>query len=329
MRANGVNSQGIVVGEYESICTPDCGGISQAWMYQESSGSLSELTFDPSENGASANGISDGGIIAGEELNGGQLAGYWTATGGAVVLSGQWQGYDWAVAANDSGTIVGDLGADGTTGEQALMWGSPGYEEISLPPLTCDSCVRADVVVNALNDGGAAVGHSAYAIGMDSAQSVLAVEWSSGTVTPLVSAQESSASDAYGINDGGDIVGAARVGSATGAPTHAFLIHEGAMTDLGTLTGDVNSSAVAIDDTGEIVGTSDDGNTSRPFLYRQGQMYDLNTLIDPRDPLLGQVALQAAAGISSNGWIIVNGTDSRDTGTNSGTTRAFLLIPAH
>lgn len=329
MRANGVNSQGIVVGEYESVCTPDCGGYSQAWMYQESSGSLNELTFDPSETGASANGISDGGIIAGEELNGGQLAGYWTATGGAVVLSGEWQGYDWAVAANASGTIVGDLGADGTTGEQALMWDSPGYEEISLPPLTCDGCARADVVVNAINDGGAAVGHSAYAIGMDTAASVLAVEWNSGTVTTLVSASDSSASDAYGINDGGDIVGGLRVGSAIGAPTHAFLIHDGVRTDLGTLTGDVNSSAVAIDDTGQIVGTSDDGDTSRPFLYEEGRMYDLNSLIDPQDPLVGEVTLQAAAGISSNGWIIVNGTDSRDAGSNAGTTRAFLLVPSH
>jgi probable HAF family extracellular repeat protein len=329
MRANGVNAQGIVVGEYESICTPDCGGNPQAWMYQQSSGSLSELTFDPAETGASANGISDGGLIAGEEisLQRGLEAGYWTVTGGAVVLGGQWQGYDWAVAVNDRGTIIGDLGADGTTGQQALMWAAPGYAETSLPPLTCDSCVRADVLVNAINAGGAAVGHSAYAIGMDTAESVLAVEWTTGGVTTLVSAEDSGASDAYGINSRGDVVGALRVGSAAGAPTHAFLIHDGRRTDLGTLPGDVNSSAVSINNAGQIVGTSDDGNTSRPFLYRRGHIYDLNALIDPTDPLIGQVTLQAAASISSRGWIVINGTDSRDTGANADTTRAFLLIP--
>ena len=331
MRANGVNSQGIVVGEYESICTPDCGGLSQAWMYQQSSGSLTELTFDPSESGASANGISDSGIIAGEEirLQNGLEAGYWTITGGAVVLGGEWQGYDWAVAANDGGTIIGDLGADGTTGQQALMWASPGYEESVLPALECDGCARADVSANGINTGGTIVGHSVYGIGMGSAENVLAVEWQSGTITTLGSLQDSGTSDADAINDGGDIVGGSRVGSATGAPTHAFLIHDGMMTDLGSLAGDVNSSAASINDAGQIVGTSDDGNnTSRAFLYEGGQMYDLNALIAPTDPLIGQVALQSAVTVSSNGWIAVNGTDSRDTGANAGTTRAFLLIPS-
>jgi probable HAF family extracellular repeat protein len=330
MRANGVNDQGIVVGEYESICTPDCGGIPHAWMYQQNSGALTELTFDPSETGASANGISDSGIIAGEELNGGQLAGYWTVTGGAVVLSGEWQGFDWAGTANDGGTIIGDLGtSSGTPGQGALMWTPPAYEELTLPGLECDSCVRSDVSANGINNGGTVVGHSAYAIGMDTAESILAVEWQSGTVTSLGSLQGSDTSDASGINSTGDIVGGSRVGPATGAPTHAFLIHDGVMSDLGTLTGDVNSSAAAINDAGQIVGTSDDGNTSRAFLYEDGRMYDLNALIEPTDPLSGQVTLQAAATISSNGWIAVNGTDSRDTGSNADTTRAFLLIPSH
>lgn len=297
-------------------------------MYQQSSGSLSELTFDPAETGASANGISDSGIIAGEELNGGQLAGYWTVSGGAAVLTGQWAGYDWAVAANDGGTIIGDFGASGTAGQEALMWAAPGYEEVLLPALPCDSCVRGDVIANGINQSGTIVGHSVYAIGMTTAPSVVAVEWQSGTVTMLGSLQASGASDAYGINSGGDIVGASRVGSAAGAPTHAILIHEGAMTDLGTLPGDTNSSAVSVNDAGQIVGTSDDGNTQRAFLYEDGKMHDLNALIDPTGPLVGQVDLQAAASISSNGWIAVNGTDSRDTGPNADTTRGFLLIPS-
>lgn len=323
-----MNSHGIVVGEYDNMCTPDCGGSPQAWMYQQSTGALIELTFDPSETGAIANGVSDGGIIAGEEVKAGQLAGYWTVTGGAVLLTGQWQGYDWAGAANDSGTIIGEFGADGTPGNGALMWAAPGYQEVSLPPLPCDSCMRGDVAANGINDSGAIVGHSVYAIGMDSPISMLAVEWQSGAAIILGSLQESGTSDAYGIDTGGDIVGASRVGTATGAPTHAFLIHGGTMIDLGTLPGDTNSSAVAINDAGQIVGTSDDGNTERAFLYEDGQMHDLNALIDASSPLVGQITLQAAAGISSNGWIAVNGIDSRDTGQNADTTRAFLLIPA-
>jgi probable HAF family extracellular repeat protein len=330
-----VNNQGVVVGEYQSICTADCGGSPRAWMYVQSSGSLTELTFDPSELGASAYGISDGGIIAGEEisLQNGLEAGFWTVTGGAVVFTGGSQGHDWAVAANDNGTIVGDFGASGAPGNTALMWTAPGYAETYLQGLTCDHCLRVDIAAAAVNQSGAAVGHSSYTLydssGNFVSDGLFAVEWQGGTVTNLGSLQDSGASDASGINSAGDIVGGSRVGPAAGAPTHAFLYHDGVMTDLGTLPGDTNSSAAAISDDGQIVGTSDDGNTSHPFLYVDGHMYDLETLIAPQDPLAGQVTLQAAASISSNDWIAVNGTDSRDTGLNAGTTRAFLLIPSH
>ena len=53
-------------------------------------------------------------------------------------------------------------------------------------------------------------------------------------------------------------------------------------------------------------------------------MQDLNSLIDRASPLAGLVTLDEAVSINANGWIAVNGTDSRDPGW----TRAFLLIPA-
>ncbi|HEX5460001.1 MAG TPA: DUF3466 family protein [Steroidobacteraceae bacterium] len=294
---------------------------------------MSELTFDPAERGAAANGISDGGIIAGEEIGGssGLQAGFWTVTGGAILFSGGSQGNDWAVAANDGGTIVGDFGASGAPGNVALMWTAPGYAETALPGLRCDFCLRVNIAVNAINKGGAAVGHSSYAVYDSSGglvgNGLLAVEWQSDAVTSLGSLQHSGTSDAYGINDGGDIVGGSRISPAAGAPTHAFLYHGELMVDLGTLPGDTNSSANAINDAGQVVGSSDDGNTTHAFLYEDGQMHDLNTLVDPQSPLAGQVTLEAAASISSNGWIAVNGKDSRDTGLNAGSTRAFLLIP--
>jgi probable HAF family extracellular repeat protein len=96
------------------------------------------------------------------------------------------------------------------------------------------------------------------------------------------------------------------------------------MTDLGTLSGDTSSSASSINDNGQIVGQSQGNSTSRAFLYENGQMYDLNSLIDPASPLKGVVSLEDAVSVSSNGWIAVNGTDSRDPGWK----RAFLLIPA-
>lgn len=297
-------------------------------MYQQSSGALSELTFDPSESGASAKGVSDGGIIAGEEISApsGLHAGFWTVTGGAMLLSGE-SDSEWAVAANDNGVILGDYGASGSPGSAAFTWSPPAYAQAILPGLRCDYCTRLMISANAINDSGTAVGQSQSAVydnGALVSSGLFAVEWQSGTVTSLGSLQDSGTSAAYGINSTSDVVGSSRVGQVSGAPSHAFLYHQGSMMDLGVLQGDANSSANSINDNGQIVGvSSDEAGTKRAFLYEKGQMYDLNSLIDPASPLTGRVSLQEAVGISANGLIAANGTDAQDPGW----TRAFLLIP--
>jgi probable HAF family extracellular repeat protein len=209
------------------------------------------------------------------------------------------------------------------------MWTPPEYPLTTLPGLECDECSRLDISITAINDSGTAVGSSlssVYSNGQMVSEGLFAVEWQAGTVTSLGSLQESGTSAAYGINSSGDIVGSSRVGTSSGAPSHAFLYHQGTMIDLGTLTGDTDSSAASINDDGQIVGQSENttlSDSSRAFLYENGQMYDLNSLIDPTDPLAGSVTLEEAVGISSNGWIAVNGTDASDPGLQV----AFLLIP--
>ena len=96
------------------------------------------------------------------------------------------------------------------------------------------------------------------------------------------------------------------------------------MTDLGILAGDTDSSASSINDKGQIVGTSTDSvDHGRAFLYQNGQIYDLNTLLDPTSPLAGSIKLTEAVSINAKGWIAANGTDTRDNFTH-----AFLLIPS-
>ena len=320
-----MNDQGVVVGEQETSTAP------RAWIYEQSSGALAELSLDPTESGAYANGISDSGVIAGAEVptGGASLPGFWTVTGGAMMLTGQYQSYAEAAAANDNGTVIGNYGAPGTVSSLPLVWTAPGYAETTLPGLECDQCTRVDVTASAINDAGLIVGSSNYNIessdGTASAASGLhAVMWRNGAITDLGGLQGSEYSAAYAIDTSGAIVGGSRTGQASGAPTHAFLYSQGVLTDLGTLEGDSDSTANSINDGGQIVGESQSDTTSRAFLYESGKMYDLNTLIDPASPLAGQVSLQDAVGIGANGWIAVNGTDSGDPGW----TRAFLLIPA-
>lgn len=297
------------------------------WLYQQSSGALNELTFDPSENGAWVGNITDSGFIPGAEVpkNGPPEPGYWTVTGGAVLLTGQFQSFTEAVAANNDGTIIGNYGQSGTVSSEPVVWTPPNYAESSLPGLRCDHCVRFNTSAGAINDGGIVVGSADFdytntdpnAVGMH------AVEWQNGAITDLGGLNGAYYSGANSINTSGDIVGSSRTDQTTGAPSHAFLYHQGAMSDLGTLSGDTDSSASSINDSGQIVGSSQSDTTTRAFLYESGRMYDLNTLIDPTSPLVGVVSLEDAAAISSNGWIAVNGTDSNDPGWK----RAFLLIP--
>ena len=85
----------------------------------------------------------------------------------------------------------------------------------------------------------------------------------------------SAASQAYGINASGDVVGY----FTSGGVQHAFLYSGGAMQDIGTLGGS-SSYAYGINATGQVVGYSHTtGNTAlHAFLYSGGAMQDLGTL---------------------------------------------------
>ena len=71
-------------------------------------------------------------------------------------------------------------------------------------------------------------------------------------MTDLVCTLGGFGSNAYDINDNGQVVGNAFTASAS----QAFLYSNGTMTDLGTLGGS-NSNAFGINDDGQVVGDSD------------------------------------------------------------------------
>ena len=75
------------------------------------------------------------------------------------------------------------------------------------------------------------------------------------------------------------------------------------MTDLGTMPGDVSSKAVAINDQGQIVGYSEDINTSRSVVWQNGGIWDLNTLISA--DAAASMSLLAAYGINDRGQILI------------------------
>jgi probable HAF family extracellular repeat protein len=80
------------------------------------------------------------------------------------------------------------------------------------------------------------------------------------------------------INDAGEIVGAT---AFPNRPFAAYLWRNGVATDLGTVDGDGCSWAHAINARGQIVGQSFacDASTGHTFLWENGSMFDLNSLI--------------------------------------------------
>lgn len=108
--------------------------------------------------------------------------------------------------------------------------------------------------------------------------------------------ERSSATD---INDRGQIVG---FSSTFDSGTHAFRITGEAFEDLGTLGGS-QSWAYAVNDSGQVVGTSISGtdNFYHPFLYDLGVMYDLRELVLDRP---GDFSMWEAVDINNFGQIV-------------------------
>jgi probable HAF family extracellular repeat protein len=126
-----------------------------------------------------------------------------------------------------------------------------------------------------------------------------------------------SASAASAVNAAGVVVGAAAL-TADGflGPFHGFVYRHGSTTEIGTLGGEV-SSPLDVNERGDVVGfsTTADG-TNHAFLYRRGDLIDLNDALGGESNAL----LSDASGINNRGEI------TGDMYVN-GELHAFVLVP--
>ena len=106
---------------------------------------------------------------------------------------------------------------------------------------------------------------------------------------------------ANAINDAGRIVGAADFSSTGGSGFGAGLWKNGKAINLGTLSGDCYSEAIAINSGSQAVGVSSACDTfdQRAFLWENGSMIDLNTKTPPGFSLV----LASAVSINERGEI--------------------------
>ncbi len=192
-----------------------------------------------------------------------------------------------ASAINNSGQVVGDASLTGDTASHAFLYRNGTMTDLGTLP--GGSLSQA----HAINNHGEIVG------GADTVDFAFHVFLSrNGTMSDLAVrvGDSSSFSSAFGINDSRQVAVDTIVSTVNGSQQHAVLYIGSTIQDLGVLKGHNFSFVRGINNSGQIVGGSSNGDTTRAFLYRNGKMKDLGTLggsltradgINNRDQIVG------------------------------------------
>jgi probable HAF family extracellular repeat protein len=195
-------------------------------------------------NSSRANGISESGIIVGLAAlpSSAQHSVIWDESG--IVDMGLPPGsFGTAVAVNDAGQVA-CYGEGNPQTYQAFFWENGIWTPTGVLPGHSESIARD------IDSAGRIVG-SSFILG----QEHRAVMWDAGVVTDLGTLGGSS--NAYGINDAGQVVGYSLANLPDGElGLRGFLWENGEMTALEPLPGEVATEAYDVNDAGDVVGSS-------------------------------------------------------------------------
>lgn len=208
-----------------------------------------------------------------------------------------------AYGINDFGTIAGYMSTNENGGTQyPLIWKNGNMTDLGLPGGAAYAINNLDQVV------GRTPGGQAFLWANHSLKDI-------GTLGGLTS-------QAQDINDSGQVVGysdTVNTGLVRDRRPHAFLYYSDVLHDLGTLGG-MESYAKGINDKGDVVGWSyylpGYNYAAHAFIYSDGSMYDLNSLINAGTGW----ELQVANDINNEGQIV-------GYGLLHGRNHGYLLTP--
>jgi probable HAF family extracellular repeat protein len=285
-----INNSGTVVGWAESV-----NGYSQA--FQSTGGGALQTLPSLSASDSFAMGINSAGAIAGTAYVDGQPHGVvWNGGTGNPLSTTDLGAGVYATGINDPGVVVGGNG-------HAFVLANGVYQDLGVLPGGDWSSAYG------INNSGTVVGYGNLASG-----NFGAFEWTPQSGMLQLGTFGGADSYATDINNDGEVIGYASLSSGY---EHAFSAIGAVMTDLGTLGG--SSFAYGINDSGEIVGYSWPTNGDNPdaFLYLNGMMIDLNSLL----PSGSGWHLLEAYGINDAGQIV-------GEGLLNGQYHAFLLDPS-
>jgi len=207
-----------------------------------------------------------------------------------------------AYGINSSGQVVGFSKVSGSNYNHAFLYSGGVMHDLN--PLGA-----IEMIARGINDAGDIVGYG------DIGSGNRAFIYSAGSFHYLGTLNGGSTYPTA-INAFGQVVGSASAAQGE----RAFLYSGGVMTDLGSLYGYTTNVALGINAAGHVVGTSESSNRDRRvgFLYQDGGMLDLNTLLDNSG--YGWTIVEAGA-INDSGWIAATVYQS------NGPSHAILLKP--
>jgi probable HAF family extracellular repeat protein len=243
--------------------------------------------------------INDAGQVAGNALDANYVNRGVLYTGGEIVDLGVLPGYTRTAATgiNALGDVIG-YSYTSSNESRAFL-----YQDGSLKDL-------GPGIPFAINASGIIVG----------TLSDRAVKYENGAVIDLGDFGDSRLTSAVDVNESGQILGRSYVLSGSIAISHPFVYEDGVWRDLGLPPGVPLGIPIAINNRGEVIGNSNgsQGASNRPpFLYSNGAMHNLQSLLDESG---NGLTLQLVYDIDDYGRIYAQGS------TNSGY-RAVLLVP--
>lgn len=302
-----VNEQGQVAGY-----SLDSNGYERAFVWDSLTGMQNLGTLGGESSIPYA--INSHGQIVGKSKDetGLSMAFLWNPSGGMTHLGvlGDTHISSYAYSINDQGQVVGGSYDDATNANIPFIWDADKGMKV-LDFVTTDSIILSgEAFGRGINNQGDVISHrvNPYQNG------VLTL---SNGISQLIPTTDGNRGYSFpqAINDTGQIVGTSNY--------HAFLWNQTTgFVDLGFLRDDDDfSGAQSINNEGVIVGMSfefyKDYDDSLAFIYRDGQMFDLNNFIDPSTGW----QLTRALGITDSGFIV--GTAVNPEGYR----HAFLLTP--
>lgn len=243
--------------------------------------------------------INDAGASVGYNTSRrGNRAAYWDSS---VALQLQTPGGNeesQAKSINQSGQIVGTGSVDGT--QRALMWQSYSAQATILPSF---GGTYLGSSASAINDAGLVVGRSELDIAKGRA-----TLWTNGVATDLGVLHVGDGSEAYDINNAGQIIGV--------SGDRGVRWENGNITELGLLDGAASGTALDINNLGQMVGISTKDGQVIATLWDGQNVIDLNQFVQGS----GWV-LETAVGINDQGWVV-----GRAHNTLSGEFKSYMLI---